>query len=116
MIMIVALMISLGSCRSLRPQIVADISFQFDRCRVRCFDFEKVKEVGQDKCDRFPKTIPEAYADYFSEATNSKGYTYLTFKKGNYSLGTCDMLIGVSAIDYANEIRPWAKSVRKQCR
>lgn len=50
--MITLLTIFLVSCPGpqIKPRLMCDISFQFNRCRCRCYDLEKLKETEPEKC------------------------------------------------------------------
>lgn len=46
------LMIFLISCNAhIRPQLLRDISFQFDRCRIRCWDIANQETIPFQMCD-----------------------------------------------------------------
>ena len=72
------------------PQKVADISFKFDRCRLRCFDIIGLKSVDDKLCGE-------------------------NFKSGNFRIKECDLLIGVYTEDFATEIKPWMTRTRNWC-
>jgi len=71
------------------PLILSDISFQFNRCRIRCFDFNEWKELDMKMC---------------------KGFEQLTDEKSiDLPIDACDGLAGFSNEDMALEIKPRIK-------
>ena len=114
MITTTLLTIFLVSCRGpqINPQVVADISFHFNRCRVTCFDIMKAKKAKKHYCN-ITKKIPDEFPIFYSLELDKKGREYLKFNPGNYELLTCDGLIGFHVDTYAKKVRPWAKKVIK---
>lgn len=111
-LMILALTIFWASCTStLRPQVSADVSFKFDRCRVRCYDMETAKKTSDNKCNRFYKKdrYPTNWYEFYTLDRREK-QDVLVFKSGNYHINTCDELIGFYAEPVAKEIMPWVRS------
>lgn len=100
----------LASCKGpqINPQVVADISFHFNRCRVTCYDVMKAASTNKEKCN-ITKNIPRDFPVFYSLETSKKGKDYLQFNPGNYSLETCDQVVGFFIPTYSKKIRPWAK-------
>ena len=100
----------LVSCRGpqINPQVVADISFKFNRCRVTCYDVMKAGSTKKEKCN-ITKKIPDEWPVFYSLETTKKGKDYLKFNPGNYTLETCDNLVGFFIDTYAIKVKPWAK-------
>src|SRR5688572_108949 len=93
-------MILWSSCKgpSIRPQLNADVSIEYDRCRIRCYDIKAVKTVTDDKCNRFYKKnkYPRHIPIFYTLDTNYKKRTdRLIFKAGDYPLSACHKLTGV---------------------
>jgi len=78
------------SCQSpkINPKILCDISFQFDRCRCRCFDIMEIGVTDDIRCGE-------------------------GFASGNYPLGTCEGFSGFILEDWATDILPWGKETRR---
>lgn len=108
-----------SSCRGikpLRPQIRYDVSFQFNRCRVKCFNPDTLKDTKDTDCNRYYKREdwPNPIPDYF-ELEEREGKSKFWFKGGNYTLEQCDDLVGIKKSDYAIEIRPYVRKVKRAC-
>ena len=88
--MMMPLMILLVSCVSIPHAPLYDISFKFNRCRLRCYDFNKLKTVEDSKCG------PE-------------------FVSGNYSLDRCEQLLAIDAEFFAEELKPAIRFNQRQC-
>ena len=84
-------MIFSASCTTFKPHILADISFEKDRCRVRCYDMNNFKTIDDNKCGAH-------------------------FKSGNYPLDECEGVAGFYLEDVAKEIIPTAKKIKKECK
>ena len=85
-------MIFLISCRgpSIKPKILCDISFQFDRCRCRCFDLMKLKTTDPMQC----KIVSER-------------------KSWNLPLIECDEISGFNSKVIAKKILPKLKKIKR---
>ena len=93
------------------PLILSDISFQFNRCRIRCFDFNEWRELSMDKC-------PQAYG-YFKPSEELEAMNERELKNFKAELSkilstdlpieACDGLAGFSNEDMALEIKPRIK-------
>ena len=127
LITILLLTTFLVSCQGpqIKPQVGTNISFQFNRCRLFCYDIMKAKKTKPEKCYEYPKEIPREYPFYFEEAEKTikikrrfrrdkkKRIRYLKFIPGNYALDACDETLGFYIGDYAVKIKPWAnKSIK----
>lgn len=108
-ITIALLLISLVSCKGpkIKPQIVGELSFHFDRCLLVCFDIMNAKVTNPNRCNK--REIPEVFPDYYSIELNKKKREYLKFNEGKYPLEVCDGFTGFFIDDYAAKIKPWAK-------
>lgn len=73
--------ILLVSCNTIEPRALADISFKFNRCRLRCYDFNKLETIADDNCGE-------------------------NFESGDYPLEACEGVIGAYVDDFATELRP----------
>ena len=91
MMLLIPLLIS-TTCQAprIKPQIVCDYSYQFDRCRCRCYDNMKLKRVPPIECNQF-----------FDE------------EEWEISLHECDGLTGWFIDDVNIEVLPWAKKTRQ---
>lgn len=65
----------------IKPFITRDLSLQFNRCRLKCFDINKWETVPDKLCGE-------------------------KFVSGNYALEECDETIGMTKEIWAKEIRP----------
>lgn len=109
-IIMLALMISLASCKNqiicsqvnsakIKPLIIKDLSLQFGRCRIRCFNlntWESYKSLNS--CDEFPDDQSTI------EKENSEPYR-------DYETDYCDGVIGFDFKDVAKYIRPKIKEL-----
>jgi len=77
------------SCSKLPPQILADISLKFNRCRIRCYSIPDLKLLPLYRCD-----IP---TDEMAR---------------NYPLEKCDGIAGFYLESWAKEIIPHAKKAK----
>lgn len=74
------------------PVMSCDISFKYDRCRCRCFDFNSWEALELNKCPEFPgKIVSKAAIDYPIE--------------------TCEGVVGFFLEDAALKIRPEIKAL-----
>lgn len=113
----ILLTIFLVSCKGprIKPQVIGDISFQFERCRLTCFDIMKMSSTRKEKCN-ITKKIPKEFPIFYSEEYDEEGDRYLKFNPGNYSLQVCDGLIGFHVDTYATKVKPWGKKVIQYCK
>lgn len=70
------------------------IDLKQSRCRVRCYDYNDLKTVDDDKCD--------------TDDT--------TFQSGNYPIEECNGILGPSVEFFAEELRPGINFNKRQCR
>jgi len=90
-IITIILMLFLSSCSPVvPPQIMCDISFQFNRCRCRCFSFSDLKAVSPLLCE-----VPEQEAMAW-----------------NLPIEACDGMIGFGYEEWAVEILPYLKELK----
>jgi len=68
-----------------------DISFQFNRCRLRCFEWYEWKQVPLARCDGYEEALGDVL---------------------DLDLNACENLIGFEAKDMARHIAPRIKEVR----
>ena len=79
------------SCKggpTIRPQIMCDVSFQFDRCRCRCYDVMNIKTTEDKFCGE-------------------------TFQSGNYPIESCEGVSGFKLEQWANPIIPFMKEGKR---
>ncbi len=75
----------------IKPIILSEVSFEFMRCRIRCFDFNEWKELDMKQC---------------------KGFESLTDEKSiNLPIEACDGIAGFSNEDMAIEVKPKIKKL-----
>jgi hypothetical protein len=79
------------TCPKIKPRVSCDVSFQFDRCRCRCFDISKVKAVDSKLCG----------VDWNSDVKD-------------FPLQSCEGIAGFYLEDIAIHIKPEALEL-KQC-
>jgi len=100
-ITILLLMISLTSCKDkivcaqvesskIKNLILKDLSLQFNRCRVRCFNLNSWKTLPLNKCD---------------------GFEGIEGEQEDYPIGFCEGLSGFDVSDMAKHIRPKIKEL-----
>lgn len=82
--MTILLITFLASCVQIPYRPVKNYSYQFQRCRVLCFNYNKLEAVDDRLCGE-------------------------NFVSGNYHVSECDDIIGPDAGVYAEDIRPIAK-------
>jgi len=104
------LTIFLASCNApkIKSQPMGDISFKFNRCRMRCYDITEIKETKKKKCD-ITKRLPKEWPDFYSLETKPNDRDYLRFNPGKYPLRVCDKLVGFHVDVVAKKIIPWGK-------
>ena len=103
--MMLLTILCLSACRTIETNLVCsqiakhqidpikscDISFKFNRCRCRCFDFNTWNQLNLNKCKEF---APE------------EGVRAI-----NYELEACEGITGFTLDDAANELRPNIKAL-----
>lgn len=77
------------------PVMLYDVSFQFNRCRGRCFDVNEWKTLPINRC------IGELDSQYIPVIDNAI----------NYPLEYCDGVAGFSLDDMSENIRPKVKEL-----
>lgn len=70
---------------------LCDISFQFNRCKCRCFDFNNWSEIDDRACK----------------------WRYGDFSSGEYPLEACEGIAGFFVDDIAVEVKPKVKKLAK---
>lgn len=75
----------------IKPLVLCDLSVSLNRCRCRCFDFNKWDTIADNKC------------------TWKNG----VFKSGDYPLYTCDKISGFFLDDMATEVKPKVRKLAK---
>lgn len=114
--MIAPLMIFTVSCKTkiicsqvkstqIKPLILKDINFQFNRCRARCFDFNSWEELPFNKCASH--VVPERFISFKEEEFSKEGVKLAE----NYPIEFCDGMGGFSNVDMAIEIKPKIKKL-----
>lgn len=99
---ILLILFSITSCKTkivcsqiesakIAPLILYDISFQFNRCRARCFDLNKWVTLPLNQC------------------AGMEGYNLS--ESANLPLESCEGVAGFSIDDMAKEIRPKIKKL-----
>lgn len=91
-IMILLLMICLISCNApqIKPVVMCDISFQFNRCRCRCYNINELKTVNPKDCG-LDIDVPN----------------------WNRRLEACEGISGFFVEDWGTEIIPKAKEIKR---
>lgn len=79
-----------------------DVSFQFNRCRVRCFDINKWETVEASLCKELDGYLPQVQS--FTE--NKK-----TFEGINLPIKECEGIAGFKLEDIAADVRPNIKKL-----
>ena len=77
---------------------MCDMSFQFDRCRCRCWDIKKTKTVDPERCSK--EIINHMGQNEHDEWIGSEKWSY------NYPLVKCDMFSGYHLDTWATYIIP----------
>ena len=95
-----------------KHQVNFDISFKFNRCAVRCFDFMQIKTTDAHICNLWPKKIPDDFPEYYT-IDNYEGKEYLKFIPGNYNISNCDKITGFKLEAYSKNIKPQAKRLKE---
>ena len=80
----------LSNCKApkIKPQVLCDVSIEFDRCRCRCYDLMQIKAVDDSKCGD-------------------------EFVSGDYDLNKCDGVAGFHINVIAEKINPCAKETKE---
>jgi len=91
------------------PVAMYDVSFVFNRCRVRCFDVNKWETLPLNSC---PQLTPPEYEDFLVE-NNEDELKKLGLKGSaeavNLDINDCEGVIGFKVDSIANELRPKIK-------
>ena len=78
------------NCWSVKPDVIGEVSIQFNRCRMYCFDFYKLKAVSPEKCG----------LDWDQDAMN-------------FPLEMCDGVVGPNIRALGEKILPSARKTRE---
>lgn len=108
------LTVLLVSCTLIRPTPIHDISFTFNRCRVQCYDLNKLELLEPSECNRRVSRVPNNLPVYFRVEPVGDRFD-LIFEAGSYTLEACDEVIGFMANEIATEIRPKAIKNIQRC-
>ena len=83
----------------IKPLVLKDISFQFDRCRIRCFDINTWATFPSlNACEEFKDDLETP------EKENEEPYR-------DYEIKYCDGLSGFDVKDMAKVVRPKIKEL-----
>lgn len=69
----------------MKPLVLCDVSFQFNRCRCRCFDPNTWQSLPLNQCKEFEGAQGDAI---------------------RYAINHCEGLVGFFDVDIATEIKP----------
>lgn len=86
-----------------KPLVMKDASFQFNRCRWRCFNFNTWDALPVKSCPEMPQDLPIFYL--VNKKTGDKSEAV------NMPLETCEGVAGFDVKDMANYIRPNIKGL-----
>jgi len=80
------------SCKGpkIKPKIMCDVSFEFERCRCRCYDLMNIKTTSPERCD---------------VESNEENW--------NLPIEYCDEITGFYAEDLAKKIIPKARKIKR---
>ncbi len=78
------------SCNSLKPIIVKQISFKYNRCRLYCYNPNSLKQIKDKKCGE-------------------------EFVSGDYNINLCDGILGIDIKIYAEYLKPKIKENIQYC-
>ena len=136
---------SLNACRSFEQQVICkeidsyqikptpmcDISFQFSRCRCRCFDFNKWETIEDiSKCGDLQTLVEKRAKISWISAVSApttrivkldlEGKVSETYQAKDFPLEYCEGVAGAFLPDIAKNIRPNIKALNnvkeKLCR
>lgn len=79
------------SCVSIKPIIIKHLSFKYDRCRIYCYDANKMKAIADEKCGD-------------------------TFVAGDYNIEACDNTLGIDLALFAKYLRGKIKENISYCK
>lgn len=122
---------TLSSCKSFETRLICeqielykiepikscDISFQFDRCRCRCFDFNKWQALDAKFCPEFNNEVILNIVRF----TDDKGIRVAKavatkterFQAVDYPIEHCEGLSGYNIKDAAIKVRPNVKALNE---
>lgn len=120
----------LSSCRSverrvicgeiniyqIKPVPMCDISFQFNRCRCRCFDYNQWTTISDiNQCAQFNENLPFKKYDPPLVAINKilNGEITRVISVKDYPLEYCDGIAGSFLSDIAKDVRPNIKALNE---
>lgn len=69
------------------------INLEKSRCRVRCYDYEKMETVSDRDCDNDD----------------------IVFDSGNYPIDECSGVLGPTISFFGEDLKPYIKFSQKQC-
>lgn len=118
LIMILLWMIFLTSCKSqivcsqikeaeIVPTPMCDISFQFNRCRCRCFDLNRWDSLPLRYCPDM--RVELGFVDYSDSFAKEKKFS--STEAVNLPLNACEGLVGFNYKHIASNIRPKVKQL-----
>lgn len=92
----------------IKPLVLKDISFQFDRCRIRCFDINTYNVLSMDKCpDTYEYFLTREELSQFSAQEFKDFKKYLkTLTSSDLPITACEGLSGFDIKDWAVQIKP----------
>lgn len=88
------------------PTVMHNINFQFNRCRVRCFDLNKWEALPIKDCPELNPLAEQGFS--VSQEVNENGVTEESI---NLEISACDGIIGFSADDASKKVRPSVKAL-----
>jgi hypothetical protein len=91
---------------TIKPIPMCDVSFQFARCRCRCFDYNNWEALPLNKCERFQEERPSLISEMDQETKKRNQVEVVDF-----NIGYCDGIGGFFAADAAQEVRPNIKAL-----
>lgn len=120
--MIMLLTIFLNSCKTkiicaqiksaeIKPLKLCDISFQFKRCRCRCFDINKWNTLPIKQCTELATYADENPQSFTPENIDSSLDKISQSESVNLPIESCDAIGGFTLNDMAKEIMPNIKKL-----
>lgn len=125
------MMFSLNACRSFETKVVCeqieqykiepikacDISFQFNRCRCRCFDFNKWQALDAKMCPDFNNKVIKQIVRFTDDAGVITAKNISTkeerFQAVDFPIEHCEGLSGYNIKDAATKVRPNVKALNE---
>lgn len=92
----------------IKPLPMCDVSFQFARCRCRCFDYNSWDAINLKTCERFKDEVPTLV----KEVREINGEKIIKeVEVVDFNIGYCEGVAGFFVSDAALHVKPQIKAL-----